>query len=471
MSWILDTIVSRLVPNQGGALWLGLVVSFLVFGDFNSLRSRRNVVLCGLLLVAPLMVGVIDWHGRAAVLVFTLIYFATAGYTLWALRLGLRGSSLAWTPNPGRTGLLVLLAAVLFINAVVVFGRPPDDAGYYTNLGGLRWTETGVLPYADPELKGPDSPAHGAAATYGPLLYAAHLPFQLALGTHRNPAELSPQDPSYVRPPNLATQLACFTFHLLGLFALFRVLEPMAGVKAAIGAVVLYAGSPYVLGLGGEKFLAGGLVYISHIAPAAMTLLAFLSLHRPFVSGALLAAGAGLLYYPAFFFPLWLGWFTWRRAGAVRFAAGFVLVGLLITLLVVAFTPAPPGENAVSLFLESTVEHQEGVGSDEYGLSEFGFWGNHPWLASFWHAPLFGSGSLFKPAFLVYAALCMAAFFLARGGDRPALAAFTAMLAAGIQLWKSHAAGTYVEWYYPFLLIALIGGGAALTRRRGTVAE
>ena len=47
----------------------------------------------------------------------------------------------------------------------------------------------------------------------------------------------------------------------------------------------------------------------------------------------------------------------------------------------------------------------------------------------------------------------------------------TAMLAAGIQLWQSHAAGTYVEWYYPFLLIALIGGGRVLPRRNGTVAE
>ncbi len=30
-----------------------------------------------------------------------------------------------------------------------------------------------------------------------------------------------------------------------------------------------------------------------------------------------------------------------------------------------------------------------------------------------------------------------------------------ALLAAAFQLWKTHAGGTYVEWYLPFLLLAL----------------
>ena len=32
-----------------------------------------------------------------------------------------------------------------------------------------------------------------------------------------------------------------------------------------------------------------------------------------------------------------------------------------------------------------------------------------------------------------------------------------ATLAAGVQLWKTHASGTYVTWYLPFLLIGLFG--------------
>ena len=83
--------------------------------------------------------------------------------------------------------------------------------------------------------------------------------------------------------------------------------------------------------------------------------------------------------------------------------------------------------------------------------------GVHPRLRSIFQEPLFGSGSLFKPTFLAYASLCVAAGFLAKGRSRAQLAALTAMLAAGVQLWKTAAAGSYVEWYYPFLLIALVG--------------
>jgi len=133
--------------------------------------------------------------------------------------------------------------------------------------------------------------------------------------------------------------------------------------------------------------------------------------------------------------------------------------GLLIGAMVAVFTPVPEGSNIVSVFLESTLEHQEGVGPLEYGASQFGFWGTHPRLAAFWQAPMVGSSSLFKPTFLLYALACLAAFFLARGRTLAQLAGITAALTAGVQLWKTHAAGSYVEWYLPFLLIALFTVG------------
>jgi len=185
-------------------------------------------------------------------------------------------------------------------------------------------------------------------------------------------------------------------------------------------------------------------------------LLAFMFWKRPVLSGVLLAAAVGVLFFPLFVFPAWLGWRVWRKEGAGRFAAGFVGTGLAIAILVFAFTPAPEGTNAISMFLQSTLEHQEGVGLRQYGASTFGFWGTHPGLASFWQAPLWGTSSLLKPSFLVYAACCLAAFFLARGRSVAQLAGLTAALTAGVQLWKTHAAGSYVEWYLPFLIVAIL---------------
>ncbi|MDX1649472.1 MAG: hypothetical protein R3263_06430, partial [Myxococcota bacterium] len=51
-------------------------------------------------------------------------------------------------------------------------------------------------------------------------------------------------------------------------------------------------------------------------------------------------------------------------------------------------------------------------------------------------------------------------FLLARGRTPAQLALLTAALALAVQLWKPHAGGTYVTWYYPFLLIGLFAGGA-----------
>ena len=452
---MIESFFSRFVPNQAGALWIGIVVAVVVFGDAKNIRSSRNVALAGLFLLAPLMLDIIHWHGNVAAWLFTGILLVTAGYVAWGIYLGFYGSDVDWSVNLTRGHLKVVLAFLVALNVSTALGREPDDSGIYSNLGAQRWLETGTLPYGDVKLKGPAAPGYGAAATYGPLLYASHIPFQVVLGGASNPSDADPIDDSYVMPPLLATQLACLAFYLVGLVALYRVMLLYSDGTTALAVTALYAAMPYVQGLGGDEYVANGLAHISHIAPAAVMLMAFLLINRPLLSGVLLATAAGVLYYPAFLFPLWLGYFVWRREGALRFGAGFAVAGAAIAMLVIAFTDAPPGASTTSLFLESTLEHQEGVGQNEYGLSRWSFWGTHPKLASFWQEPLVGSTSLFKPTFLLVAGLSLAAFFFPRGRSPVHLAGFTAAIIAAILLWKTHATGWYVTWYLPFLLIAL----------------
>lgn len=451
---------SRLAPNQAGALWIGLIVTFIVFGDFRRPVSLRNAALAFLLLLAPLLTDLLTWWESRARVIFTGIFLVTAAYTVWGVLLSRRRGTV-WLPQVPRSALIALVASLVVMNTAVVLGRNPDDAGPYTSLGAQRWLETGTIPYGDAALKGPDAPAYGAAATYGPLLYVAHMPAQLALGGSQNPEGLIPKDPSYVRPPFLATKLTCLAFHLIGLAALLAIVRREAGTAVALGAVALYAASPYLVGLGSDTAVIGGLRYISHIAPTAMVLLAFATLRRPLLSGILLAAGAGVLFYPAFMFPVFLGWHWWRsRSAGLRFAAGFALAAVVIVAAVAWFTHAPAGVSPLRLFLESTLEHQEGTGAREYGASKIGFWGSHPELA-FWQTPLFGDTSLFKPTFLLFAAFASGLFFLARNRTPAQFAGLVAAVGAGVQLWKTHAQGSYVEWYLPFLLIALFAVGAA----------
>jgi hypothetical protein len=386
---------------------------------------------------------------------FSALFTLTAFITACALYLAFRRPDFDWNINLPNRGLRILLAIVVIINILVVLGRPGEDSGPYTNLGAQRWMETGTMPYGDPLLRGPDAPGFGAAATYGPLLYVAHMPLQLVFGPPWNSPELPPKSSGYINPSVYVTKLTCLAFQLLALYALFEIGRRYSSENTGLAMAILYAGSPYVLGLGSDSALITGLPFISHIAPPAMILLALLFLERPFIAGLMLAGGAGVLFWPVFLFPLFFGWYFWQRTGVGRFTAGFAGAGAAIAIMVIYFTGSIGDQGPIELLLTSTLEHQEGIGQQEYGGSKFSFWGTHPALTAFWQQPIFGNTSVFKPSFILFAALSALAFLLARGKDKAQLALLVAVLAAAIQLWKTHAGGTYVEWYLPFLLIGI----------------
>jgi hypothetical protein len=250
--------------------------------------------------------------------------------------------------------------------------------------------------------------------------------------------------------------------------SLFWIGRRLVSDEVGLGLVCLYCGSAYVLGVGGERALMGGMTYVSHIAPAALSLAAFAFLGTPFVSGALLALAAGFLFYPVFFLPAWFGYYFWRRGGArwgwVQFASGFVGAVAILAAITWAYTAWEPGESAIAGFLDQTFGHQAldnpARGGGSYGDSPFGFWGTHPGARAFWQEPLADSGFT-QPAFLSLGLLVAATFFLARGRRPHQLACLIAATAIAAQMWKPHAGGTYVTWYYPFLLIGLFANGGS----------
>jgi hypothetical protein len=52
-------------------------------------------------------------------------------------------------------------------------------------------------------------------------------------------------------------------------------------------------------------------------------------------------------------------------------------------------------------------------------------------------------------------------FVVAQRRGPAQFALIVAAVAIGAQLWKIHATGTYVTWYYPFLLIGFLCGPGA----------
>lgn len=453
------------VPTQSGVLLISLLVALIVAFNYARPGSPHNLELLAVLIIGFLLFNVMRFFALLKDSIYfhvmDAVFIGIMAMSLFLIGLALRRvrhpQTAPWRPNL-PVGVLATLTVLLFgINVLIGLVKPPDDAGFYTNLGAQRLRERGRMPYGDPLL------TNSAGAGYGPILYLAHLPFQLVL----NPKPLNHSAPTradleagaeYFLPPALASQLTVVSFHLLGLVSLVLIGRRLAGPQVAWGIAALYCGSAYVMGVGGPRETIGGMTFISHIAPAAASLLAFSALARPFATGALLVAAAATVFYPVLFFPAWLGHYWDRRQSAWRFVGGCTLAAVLIGLPVLALSQPIEGHGLLGTVMRESVGHHQGT--DTYGQSTFGFWGQRGGVRDLFSQPLVAGQFTTSPMFLITIGYALAAFFLARRSTPQQLALVTATLAIVAQLSKVHGTGVYVNWYYPFLLIGFLAYGS-----------
>jgi hypothetical protein len=453
-----EAFLRSVVPGESGALWLALLVALLVGFDFENLDNPRNVDLilmqslgfCFFEVLSFLkylqqteLVQLMRW---VFVAVFAL-NFALLLRALWRIN---HPAAVSWRPSLPTRALAAVAVILVACDVIAGIVREPDDAGFFVNLGAQRLRERGAMPYGDPLLTG----TPGAA--YGPLLYVAHVPFQVLLAPH--PVnDVSPDLPTlgeqstYRTPPQLATKFCTVAFHLCGIVALFFAGRKLSGDRAAWAIVALYAGSASVLGIGGDEYFISGMTYVSHIAPAAVTLVAFAFLSRPLAAGLLLAAGAGTGFYPAFMAPAWLGYYWNRERDRWQFLIGFISGMLAIGIPVLLLSRPAGGRGLIGTILWDTFGHH--TDPQGYGRSPFGFWGQQEGLRGWLMHPLVGESGFTTPVFLAFLGLVVAGFWLSRRRTPQQLALMTAAIAIAASIIKIHSTGTYVEWGYPFLLL------------------
>ena len=456
--------LEKLVPSQAGALWLSLLLLLMLAIDFERPASPSNVDLIAVQLLGvvmfeisaffrvirdPVYLRLLDW-------VFMAIVALSVGLIVHLLWRVLRGGTLPWRPGLPRRAIIAVALSLIVCDVIAALVREPDDAGFFINLGAQRLRERHRLPYGDPMLDG--SPG----AAYGPLLFAAHVPVQLALAPNRVNQE-SPDRPQlgaesqYFLPPLLATKIVTILFHLAGVWALFIIGRRLGGELQAWALVALYCGSPFVLGVGGDDSFIGGMTYVSHIAPAAATLLAFAALPRPALAGALLPIAAGVGFFPAFLAPAWLGYYWSDRDARLRFVVAMSITGALLAGGILLLSRAGEARGLIDTILFDTFGHH--TDPNGYGMSPFGFWGQRPGIRGWLMQPIAGASGFLAPSFLVFLALVGAGFWLARGRTAPQLALVTAVVTIAATLLKVHPTGTYVAWYYPFVLIGVLQAG------------
>ena len=473
-----QTFLLRTLPNQAGVLWLSLIVALLVAFDFDNLANPRNIDLLAIqaiglclfeiirflrLLQDPVYVALMDW-------VFSALFVLNVFLIGRAIRRLRRPAPGIWTPALGVRPLMAAACVLVVCDTAVALVREPDDVGFFVNLGAQRLRERGAFPYGDPLLSG--SPG----AAYGPLLYVAHLPFQYALSPARANADspdLPPlgRDATYNVPQPLATKLCTIAFHLIGVAALFLIGCELRSRQVGWALVALYAGSPFVLGVGGDDYYIGGMTYISHIAPTAATLVAFALLGRPAAAGVALAAAAGIGFYPAFMAPAWLGHYWDRPRSRWAFTAAFVIAGIAIAVPVLLMSRPAAGHGLIGTIVSDTFGHH--TDPRHYGFSPFSFWGQRPGIRGWFVHPLVADSSLTTPLFLMFVAGVVASFRMARRTRPHELALLVGAIAIAASLQKIHPTGTYFAWAYPFLMIGFFAADAAVSRaqspRRGTI--
>ncbi len=307
-------------------------------------------------------------------------------------------------------GLLALIGARVYESL-----QPPlvMDVGYASLIGAFKILHG--QPIYFPSLGHPD--------TYGPITYLLYAPFEL----------IWPLKNWFTYTPGV--RAATITFDLLTIGALVvlgrRIRTGRAGLRLGLLLAWLWAACPFTL-LGLSKNTNDGL-------NALFMVLVLLGWSAPVRRGALLGLAAAAKFFPGILLPLVAGrGRDGEPAGAKRVLIGFVVAaGASVAVFL------PPGG------LQEMWSHTLG-----YQLTRpdvFSPWALHPALA-----PVKDLVTLAVVLLAVYVAL--------RPRGPRTLAQISALLAAltiAVQLPALHWFYLYIVWFWPMVLVAVLGVGAA----------
>src|SRR3954447_19177230 len=375
------------------APWVWIVLSALFVAPFARRRlSLIHLDLAVLLAFAGSYAAFNDANlGLSVPTVYPLLGYLLAR-ALWA----------AWHRPPGAVSALpdgVLFVALVFLAgfrvAITLAGGNVIDVGYSGVIGADHLGHLAPLYGAFP----PDN-VHGD--TYGPVVYAAYVPFELVW----------PWSGTWDSLPAAQAAAAGLDLACLGLFFLLG--RRLGGARFGLLLAYLWAAYPFTL-----LVLASG---SNDALVAALVLITLLAAERPLARGAGLAL-AGLSKFGPFVLAPVLA--TYRH-GTLKTLAALAAV----TALVLA-----PFD--LTTFWQRTIGFQSGRDSP------FSIWG-------LWHL-----GPLHALAEVAAVALAVGLAFVPRRRDLFVLCALSAAVLLALQLTLGHWFYLYLVWLLPPLWIAL----------------
>jgi hypothetical protein len=415
-------------------VWLPLCVLFaLPFFNFRRPLSLTNLDLLALLSFSVSLAFFNHaniWASVPAVYP-PLLYLLARMLAL--LRRGRAPARDAATPLRLLVPVSWLAIAVVFLVGFRVALNVTDanviDVGYAGVIGAQRITH-------DRPLYGSYPSDNERGDTYGPFNYEAYVPFQQLFGWSGTWDDLP------------AAHAAAIAFDLLSLALLFWLGRRMRG--PTLGVVLAYAWVTYPFTLyslesnSNDSLVALVLIaallsatYRSRLAPAcrgALTALAGLTKFAPLALAPVLATHEliGQRQLPLS-----------RRALAVAlFALGFLAAAAI------ALVPALTHDSLHTIY-ERTIAYQANRGSP------FSVWGLYG-----------GLGGVQLAVQIAAVALAVALALIPRRADLVGLAAACAAVMIAVELGIEHWFYLYIPWFFPLVIVALLGRFGEPARRR-----
>jgi hypothetical protein len=388
-------------------IWLPLCLIFFV-GLFDWRRWRR---FANLDLLVLLGFGVSHYFfnrgniGLSVPLAYPVLVYLLAR-CLW---IGFRGRGVGLRPVWPTMWLLV---AALFLMGFRV-GLNMADAGAI-DVGYAGVTGAHKIVHGEPLYGNWPEDIHDGD-TYGPVNYAAYVPFEV----------IWPYTGEWDDLP--AAHGASVTFDI-ATFILLLVL----GIRIRPGPAGRRLGAILAFGWAAFPYTAYVLESDSNDALIAALLVATLVLlAKPLWRGVTLSLATWAKFIPLMLAPMLLTYDGWKWRKMLPYCIGFAV----ITVAAMLWPTINPG---LHVFYERTIATQAGR------VSPFSIWGQDESLEPIRVAILAATG-----------VLAIAVAFVPRKKSLLQVAALSAALMLGVQITLHHWFYLYIVWFFPLLLVAL----------------
>jgi hypothetical protein len=289
------------------------------------------------------------------------------------------------------------------------------DVGYAGVIGADRLVDGRALYGAFPT-------DNQNGDTYGPTVYAAYVPFEQTFTWSGRWDDLP------------AAHAAAIGFDLLACLLCFLIGRRARGPD--LGVVLAYAWVTFPF------TLYASMTNSNDALVAALVLAALWAAGRPVARGAMLALAGLTKFAPLVLAPLYAMHPVEGRRGLWRFTLGFAIAAALVFAPVLA-------HNDLRSFWDASIAFQFERGSP------FSVWGLYEgeWIDTVQRAV--------QIVALVGAVLLA---FVPRRRDLVGLAALSAAILIALQLGVTHWFYLYVPWFFPLVMIALLGRWGAPVR-------